>query len=581
MAPANDQRAGATLINLAMPSQTLTADTTNAANDTNFPTCSCTSGQDVYFRFTLTAPELIYADTIGTSWDTSLFLQTSTGTNITAAGTTNGRTCDDDLGFCGGGSAGRASQILARLAPGSYLLVLSGCASGPATIRFQHTAAGNGPSVQVTPTSTVQTLSGTTSGTGTSASATCTCATGPDNSYWWVSCPSSTAATFFASSCGTTTMIDNEIEQRSPGRTAGPNVCNDDTGFVCGARSTLTSTIPAGPGLHTVIADGCSAGAYQIRLGVGTCPAGRSYCGTCIDTQNDNNHCGGCNRQCAAGTFCRAGACLTPPANDTRASATLIDTSRPASILSANTTNARNEGASSTCGCTSGNDVFYRFVLTVPEIVYADTVGAAWDTGLFFQSSAGTTITASGLTNGLACNDDGGLSGCNLPRLGASQVMVRLNAGTYYLVLSGCGAGAASVRFHHLPVGNGAVTALPAGSGQSLSGTTSGTGRISSTCCSGGPENTYYWYTCPSATGGAFTASTCFRASWDTELDQRSAGRTAVSVCNDDVGGTGILACGLRSSINTTIPSGAGLHTLYVDGCNTGAGAYSVNITRP
>jgi len=270
---------------------------------------------------------------------------------------------------------------------------------------------------------------------------------------------------------------------------------------------------------------------------------------------------------------------VTPPSNDTRAAATVISMTRPSAILPANTTNARNEGASSSCGCSRGNDVFYRFTLTAPEVVYADTIGAAWDTSLFFQNSGGTTITASGLTNGLACNDDGGLSGCSTSL--QSQVMVRLDAGTYYLVLSGCSAGAASIRFHHLPVGNGALTALNAGSGQVLSGTTSGTGRVTSTCCSGGPENTYYWYTCGSFAGGSFTASTCFRATWDTELDQRSAGRAAVATCNDDVGGTGILACGLRSSISSTIPAGAGLHSLYVDGCGSGAGSYSVNITRP
>ncbi len=577
-APANDVRATATLINLTMPSQTLAADTTNAANDTT-AACSCTSGQDVFFRFVLTSPEIIYADTIGTTWDTSLFLQNSTGASITDAGTTNGRACDDDLGFCGGGSAGRASQILARLAPGTYYLVLSGCSAGAAMIRFQHTAAGNGPSVQLNPTSTVQTLSGTTAGTGTSTSATCSCTGGPDNSYWWITCPSATAATFYASSCGTTTTIDNEIEQRSPGRTAGANVCNDDTGFVCGARSTLTSTLPAGAGLHTVIADGCSAGAYQVRVGVGTCATGQSYCGTCIDPQTDSNHCGGCNRQCATGTFCRAGACVTPPTNDTRATATLIDITRPASILAANTTNARHETATSACGCSTGNDVFYRFVLTAPEVVYADTIGAAWDTSLFFQGSTGTTITATGLADGLACNDDNGLSGCSTSL--QSQVMVRLDAGTYYLVLSGCSAGAASIRFHHLPVGNGPLAALAAGT-RSLAGTTSGTGRITSaSCCSGGPENTYYWYTCGAATGGTFTASTCFRANWDTELEQRSAGRTAVSTCNDDAGGAVGIFCGVRSSINSAIPAGAGLHALYVDGCLSGAGAYAVNITRP
>ncbi len=583
-APANDQRAGATVINMTMPSQTLTVDTTNAANDTNTAgACSCTSGQDVYYRFTLTAPELVYADTIGTTWDTSLFFQDAMGVNLTSAGTTGGRVCDDDFAFCGGISTGRASQVLARLAPGTYLLVLSGCSSGMATIHFQHSAAGNGPSVLIAPTSTTTLLTGTTSGTSASASGSCLCSGGPENSYWWVSCPSSTAGTFYASSCGTTTTttVDNMVEQRSPGRTAGTAVCNDDTGLECGNRATVSSTIPAGAGLHTVIADGCNAGPYQIRVGVGTCTVGQTYCGTCVDTQNDNNNCGGCNRQCGTGTFCRQGTCRTPPANDLRANAVTIDMTRSSSILNADTTNARNEGSSSGCSCTTGNDVFYRFTLTAPEVVYADTIGTAWDTGLFFLNSAGATVTASSLSNGLACNDDSGLSGCNLPSFGASQVMVRLEAGTYFLVLSGCASGASSIRFQHLPIGNGTLTALNAGSGQLLSGSTTGTGRISTTsCCSGGPENTYYWYTCGSFAGGAFSASTCLRATWDTELEQRSAGRASVSVCNDDVNG---LFCGARSTVNSTIPAGAGLHALYVDGCTIGtaSGSYMVNITRP
>jgi hypothetical protein len=173
--------------------------------------------------------------------------------------------------------------------------------------------------------------------------------------------------------------------------------------------------------------------------------------------------------------------------------------------------------------------VFYRFTLTAPEIVYADTIGTPWDTALFFLSSSGTTVASANLTNGLACNDDGGLSGCSLSP-GPSQVMVQLNAGTWYLVLSGCQSGMANVRFHHLPVGNGTLTPLAAGADQVLSGTTSGTGRVNTTsCCSGGPENTYYWYTCSTFAGGAFSATTCLRASWDTELEQRSAGRAVVS----------------------------------------------------
>jgi hypothetical protein len=45
--------------------------------------------------------------------------------------------------------------------------------------------------------------------------------------------------------------------------------------------------------------------------------------------------------------------------------------------------------------------VFYRFTLTAPEIVYADTIGATWDTALFFQTSTGTNDhQRANLTNG-------------------------------------------------------------------------------------------------------------------------------------------------------------------------------------
>ncbi len=573
MAPANDTRAGATVINLAQPSQTLAADTTNARNDTT-GTCGCTSGNDVFYRFVLTTPELVYADTIGATWDTSLFLQSSTGANITAAGTTGGIACNDDYGLCptsGTGSIGRQSQIMARLGPGTYFLVLSGCGVGTAQIRFQHLPAGNGPSTRIAPSATQQTVTGTTSGTGT-VTASC-CSGGADNSHWWVTCPGDTGGPFFASSCGTTTAFDIELDQRSAGRT-GVSVCNDDTGFVCGRGSTLNSTLPTGPGLHNLIVDACSgSGAYQVRYALGTCAAGQTRCGTCVNTQTDNNNCGGCNRQCATGQFCRGGQCLAPPANDTRTGATVINLTAPSQLLSANTTNARNDTAG-TCGCTSGNDVFYRFVLTRDEIVYADTVGASWDTSLFFQSSTGANLTAANLTNGLVCNDDNGLSGCATAR--QSQVMARFAPGTYHLVLSGCGSGSAQIRFQHLPTGNGTVSLLTAGAGRLLSGTTSGTGRVTSTACTAaGPENTYYWYTCQGAAAGSFTATTCGRASWDTSLHQSSAGRTSLSLCNDD-------ACGVQSSLSAAIPAGPGLHTFYVDGFSaTARGAYSVLITRP
>ena len=145
-------------------------------------------------------------------------------------------------------------------------------------------------------------------------------------------------------------------------------------------------------------------------------------------------------------------------------------------------------------------------------------------------------------------------------------------------MISGCGTGGTTtnLRFHHLPVGNGTVTAINAGA-STPGGTTTGTSAITQSCGGGtGPENTYYWHTCAATAAGSFTASTCARATWDTVLEQRSASRTA-NVCNDDVGGT----CGVRSSVTAAIPAGPALHTFYVDGFGGGSGAYTVSVTRP
>jgi len=260
----------------------------------------------------------------------------------------------------------------------------------------------------------------------------------------------------------------------------------------------------------------------------------------------------------------------------------VINMTLPQSIFAVDTRAASNQ-TSGPCGCTAGRDVFYSFTVPAasPEMIYADTIGSTWDTSLFVQTSAGVNVTASGLpANGAACNDDGGLAGCDLPAGGASQILLVLNPGAYRLVVSGCGSGGAtSLRFQHLPVGNGPVTFLPAGA-STPGGVTAGAGRVNLGCSAGAPENTYYWYRCPAAAAGTFTASTCGRATWDTTLTQYSPGRTTpgASVCNDDACPA---ALPRQSSVSAAVPAGPGLHALYVDGFGTAAGAYTVSVTRP
>lgn len=579
--PPNDTRAGAIALDLSMSSQTWTVNTSAARNDTS-GSCGCSSGNDVFYRFTLTQPSIVYADTLGSSFDTSLFLQTMAGTNVSAS--TGGVACNDDVasaGFCSGLS-GLQSMIATRLDAGTYFLVLSGCGAGAATVRFQHVPAGAGAATRVTPTTTAQTATGTTGATS-GYSGDC-CSSGGDASLWWITCPNTAAAPFYASTCNPSTGVNragynSSLSQHSATR-AGAPACNDDVGFVCATGSTVTSTIPATGAnqlsLNSLVIDGCMAmGSYSVDYSLGACASGTRCGSSCVDTASNVNHCGGCDRRCPAGQSCRSGMCSAAPPNDQPSGAIAINMAVPQSTFTVNTTAASND-VTGPCSCTSGNDVFYSFTIAAgqSELIYADTIGSSFDTSLFVQTSAGVNITATNLAGqGAACNDDGGLSGCATSL--QSQIMLRLDAGTYRLVLSGCGSGMANLRFQHIPIGNGSLSFLPMGSTPIAMASTSGTGRITSSCGSAGPENTYYWYTCPSFTAAMFSASTCGRASWDTSLAQSSPARATPVVCNDD-------SCGTQSQLTSTIPAGPGIHALYIDGySSTSSGSYTIAVTRP
>ena len=87
----------------------------------------------------------------------------------------------------------------------------------------------------------------------------------------------------------------------------------------------------------------------------------------------------------------------------------------------------------------------------------------------------------------------------------------------------------------------------------------------------------YFYTTCPSYTGGAFSFTTCpngstSSASFDTQLSfvQGNGGTT----CVDD-------SCGLQTTITGTATAGAALRAFYVDGFGGSAGTYNVRYTVP
>jgi hypothetical protein len=264
--------------------------------------------------------------------------------------------------------------------------------------------------------------------------------------------------------------------------------------------------------------------------------------------------------------------CTQPgPGNDSCGGATGISLATPEATLSGSNVGARGDLAAP-CGFNVGTDVWFRFTIAGPsrELVYADTFGSGFDTVLYFATGCGTALTGTTTAGDAVCNDDSGSIGCSGGL--QSQVTALLGPGTYYLVLGGYNgqSGSYALRFQHLPVGNGAVGTVGPGT-STLSANTSGAGQIVG-CTGTGPEQTWWWRTCPAAGSGTLTASTC-SATWDTVLYVRN-GDGAGGGCNDD-------SCGLQSSVSGVVSAGAGIHALTLDGYGSASGAASVSVTRP
>ncbi len=354
------------------------------------------------------------------------------------------------------------------------------------------------------------------------------------------------------------------------GRTCQAGVCNCPAGQTfCGGTCVDTR---ADNGNCGACGRACPSG-QTCQSGACNCPPGLTLCaGTCVDIRTNGANCGRCGNMCSSTTSCTAGACVAgPPSNDTAAGAITIDMSSPTASLLVNTMSAANN-TTGPCRCTGGHDVFYRFTLARPEIVYADTIGTSWDTSLFLQTSTGANVTDAGMAGGAACNDDGAMNlGCSIGL--QSQIAAYLPAGTYLLVLSGCSAGEATIHFQHLPASNpGLRFGANAGDSTTTSNTLTGANGLTSACCSTGPEITYWAVTCPTFAGGPLAATVTSNGQTNATLDQRSANRGAVASC------VGAASCGANTSIATTLPAGAALHTLVVDSCG-GGGPFNLAVT--
>jgi hypothetical protein len=256
-------------------------------------------------------------------------------------------------------------------------------------------------------------------------------------------------------------------------------------------------------------------------------------------------------------------ASLEPATNDGCTDAIAISLAKPYATVGATTVGAGADLAAP-CGAGGAPDVFFKFTLTRRELVYADTFGAASGTTLFFASSCSTARTLSTTQGDAVCSS----GACGT---GQSRVVALLEPGTHYLVYAG--QGAATIHFQHAEVGAGTVAPLPQGA-NTTTGTTTGSGSLYA-CDAGGAENSYWWQTCPGDAGGVFQGSTCTVPGFDTILSLQVPGSETV-MCDDD-------ACSsFGSAVSASIPAGAGLFVLAVDGFSQAKhGNYTLTTSRP
>jgi len=234
----NDHCASAIAISIDNMHVDLVASTTGATADLA-PPCGSAGAPDVFFKFTLTRRELVYADTFGATASTALYFASSCSTARTDVTTPGDAVCS--TGACGTGQ----SQVAAVLDPGTHYLVLA--TQGGATIHFQHAEVGSGSLDYLAQGSSAPT--GTTTGSGLLYACE---AGGAENAYWWKTCPADAGGQFLASTC-TGTDFDTVLSFQMP-RSEGV-VCDDDA---CSTQSAVGANIPAGAGLYVVAVDGFS-----------------------------------------------------------------------------------------------------------------------------------------------------------------------------------------------------------------------------------------------------------------------------------------------------------------------------------
>ncbi len=338
------------------------------------------------------------------------------------------------------------------------------------------------------------------------------------------------------------------------------------------------------------------------------CGMGMTNCGGfCANRDFDNAACGPTCTPCLGAQVCSAGVCRQPPANDRCNNATPInDMVGTLTTIMVNTVGATPHAQG--LSCTNGKtDVFYSFMVPMGErhLVYADTFGNMFDSVLAFAENCAMGTGSATLVNGLGppgevmCNDDAGtMTGCSANGLfaNAATISAVLDGGfnppgiTYYVVVSGFNnsTGTTPLHFVRQRVNPVSQTTYVANTGlNSIAAVTQGQNTRAPICGGGmaatGPEQAFWWRTCPNFLATPLAATTCVAGpGFDTHLSYWSSSNG--TACNDNDG-----ACvapngdGNRSTFNVMQPPGAALHVVWLDGRTPPGpdrGQVNLNITR-
>lgn len=249
---------------------TFSEDISLAMNDAPETGCGGDGGRDVFYAITLPTAEVVYFDTFGSSFGTSVRIYAGK-----QCGQINGNpNCTHDS--CGGAQA----QIAMQLPPGTSCIVVDQHAGDTTSALTLNVKRGGrkGQPLQ----SGVQTTTGDTC-TGTDADNVDTTVNGcigaddqaaKDLSYFFTVCPNTTTK-LDASTCADATLTHFDTIIYTHGWDKPQVACNDDTN-TCTARpdridghpdgSVLQNVPVAGPGAFWLVVDGYAnaCGGYQL-----------------------------------------------------------------------------------------------------------------------------------------------------------------------------------------------------------------------------------------------------------------------------------------------------------------------------